>query len=56
MEYEIAKLKAKEADIVITPDVGVLKVLDFYHRKEAITKGFQATKRILPNIRKLIKF
>jgi len=56
MEYEIAKLKAKEADIVITPEVGNLKVLDFYHRKEAITKGFQATKRILPNIRKLIKF
>ena len=55
MEYEIAKLKAKEADIVITPDVGILKVLDFYHRKEAITKGLEATKRMLPNIHKLIK-
>lgn len=54
MEYEIAKLKAKEADIVITPDVGILKVLDFYHRKEAITKGFEAAKRMLPNIHKLI--
>jgi len=55
MEYEIAKLKAKEADIVITPDVGILKVLDFYHRKEAIIKGFEAAKKVLPNIRKLIK-
>ena len=55
MEYEIAKLKAKEADIVITPDVGSLKVLDFYHRKEAIAKGFEATKRMLPNMHKLIK-
>lgn len=56
MEYEIAKLKAEEADIVITPDVGILKVLDFYHRKEAITKGFEAAKRMLPNIHKLIKY
>jgi len=55
MEYEIAKLKAKEADVVITPDVGNLKVLEFYQRKEAIVKGFEAAKRVLPNIRKSIK-
>jgi len=54
MEYEIAKLKAKEADIVITPDASNLKVLDFYQRKEVIIKGFEATKKVLPKIRKLI--
>ncbi len=55
MEHEIAKLKAKEADIVITPNVSNLKVLDFYQRKETIMKGFEAAKKMLPNIRKLIK-
>jgi len=55
MEYEIAKLKAKEADIVITPNVSNLKVLDFYQRKEVIIKGFEAAKRVLPNIRKSVK-
>ena len=55
MEYEIAKLKAKEADIVITPNVSNLKTLDFYQRKEAIVKGFEAAKKMFPNIRKLIK-
>jgi NTE family protein len=55
MEYEIAKLRTKEADVVITPDVGNLAALEFYRGKEPISEGYKATKEAMPNIRKLIK-
>ncbi|MDP8216198.1 MAG: patatin-like phospholipase family protein [Candidatus Kaelpia imicola] len=44
MEYEIAKAKIKEADIIITPDVQQIAVLDFYRGREAIAKGYKAAR------------
>ena len=47
MEYEIAKSKIKEADIVITPDTSYIAALDFYRGKEAIVEGYRAAKDTL---------
>lgn len=47
MEYEIAKSKIKEADIVITPNTGQIATLEFYRGKEAIAKGYKAAKDAL---------
>ena len=47
MEYEIAKSKIKEADVIITPDIGDIAALEFYRGKEAILKGYKAAKDIL---------
>ena len=55
MEYEIAKLKVKEADVVITPNVGYLAALEFYRGMEVISNGYEAAMKVMPNIRKLIK-
>jgi len=44
MEYEIAKLKLKEADVVITPDTGNIEALEFYRGREAIREGYKAAK------------
>ena len=45
MEYEIAKLKIKEADLVITPNTRHIASLEFYRGKEAIFEGYKAAKR-----------
>ena len=47
MEYEIAKLKIKDADIVITPDVSRIVSLEFHRGKEAIEEGYKKTKEII---------
>ncbi|MCK5082477.1 MAG: patatin family protein, partial [Candidatus Omnitrophica bacterium] len=47
MEYEIAKLKIKGADIVITPDVSRIVSLEFHRGKEAIEEGYKKAKEIV---------
>ncbi len=47
MEHEIAKLKIKSADIVITPDVSHIVALEFHRGKEAIEEGYKKTKEII---------
>ena len=47
MEYEIAKLKVKKADIIITPDTRHIAALEFYRGKEAIAEGYKAAKDTL---------
>lgn len=56
MEYEIAKSKVKEADVIITPDTVHIAALEFYRGKEAISKGYEAAKNMnmLQNMRELI--
>lgn len=44
MEYEIAKSKIKEADIIITPDTGHIAALEFFRGREAIEEGYKAAK------------
>lgn len=48
MEYEIAKLKEKDAEIIITPDVKYIAALEFYRGKEAIGEGYKAAKDAIP--------
>jgi NTE family protein len=50
MEYEIVRLSAKSADIVITPDVSHIGTFEFYRGEEAIAQGYKATKDILPGL------
>ena len=47
MEYEIAKSKMKEADVIITPNTGHIAALEFYRAKEAIAEGYKAAKAAL---------
>ena len=54
MQYEKIKRSAKLADIVINPDVSNIGTFDFYRAHEAITRGYEATKEILPEIREMI--
>ncbi len=42
-------------EIVITPDVTEIGVLDFHKSKEGIEAGYKATKEKLPEIKKLLK-
>lgn len=47
MEYEIVKLKAQEADVMITPEVGNIATLEFYRGEETILEGYKAAKEAL---------
>ena len=54
MEYEIAQIKIKEADVIITPDTAGIAALEFYRGEEVISKGYEAVKNVLPHIQKLM--
>jgi len=51
MGAEIAKLRAAEADVVITPEVGEVAYDDFSRKKALIEAGEAAARRALPAIR-----
>jgi len=55
MENEILTLRLKEdkPDILISPEVGFLKPLEYYRAKEAILAGERVTKDALPEIQQL---
>jgi len=40
MGYQIVKLKLKEADVVISPEVAHIALLEFYRAKEAVDAGY----------------
>lgn len=50
MEYEIAKLKAKGADVLVNPEVADVGVLEFHRGKEVISAGYKAIKDIIPTL------
>ncbi len=54
MEYEIAKSKIQGADIVMTPNIEYLAALEFHRGMEAISEGYEAAMKAIPDIRKLI--
>ena len=56
MENEILSLRLKEdkPDVLISPDVGFLKPLEYYRAKEAISAGERATKDALPEIKQML--
>jgi len=55
MEYEIARLKIKEANVVISPNTGYIAALEFYRGTEAVSEGYKAAMKAIPDIRKLIR-
>lgn len=54
MSAEIGACRAKEADVVITPDAGGVAFDDFSQKKRLIEAGEAATRRALPAIRAAI--
>jgi NTE family protein len=45
MEYAFVKSKIRQADITISPDIRNLNMLDFFHGREVIAKGYEAASR-----------
>ncbi len=54
MSAEIGRLRAREADVVITPDVGDVAYDDFTQKKRLIEAGEAAARQALPAIRAAI--
>lgn len=54
MSAEIGRLRAREADVVITPDVGDVAYDDFTQKKRLIAAGEDAAREALPLIRAAI--
>ncbi|MEA3305426.1 MAG: patatin-like phospholipase family protein, partial [Candidatus Omnitrophota bacterium] len=50
MEYTILKSKMKRADITISPDIRNLNMLDFFHGKEVVAKGYEAASKKLSKL------
>jgi NTE family protein len=55
MSAEIADLRSKEADVVVTPDVGDVRYDDFTQKKRLIEAGENAAREALPAIRIAIR-
>ena len=55
MFNENTKYKKKDADVLITPAVGDVGMLDFTQKKRCMQAGIQATQRAMPEIRKKIE-
>jgi NTE family protein len=54
MSAEIARLRAREADVVVSPDVGDVAYDDFSQKKRLIAAGEEAARKALPAIRAAI--
>ncbi len=54
MEHKMAVLALKKADVIISPDVSDISVLEFHKGTEAVSEGCKATLDALPKIKKLI--
>jgi len=52
---ENTKLKKKDADVLITPAVGNVAMLDFTQKKRCMQAGIEAAQRAIPEIRKKIE-
>jgi len=55
MEYELSKLAAKSADIIITPDVSHIVTFGFHKGEEAISQRYKVTQAILPELQEKIR-
>jgi NTE family protein len=54
MAAEIGNLRAREADVVISPDVGRIRYNDFSQKKKLIEAGEAAARAAIPSIRAAI--
>jgi NTE family protein len=55
MFNENVKYKKKEADVLISPAVGSVGMLDFTQKKRCMQAGIEATQKSMPDIRKAIE-
>jgi NTE family protein len=55
MFNENVRYKKKEADVLITPHVGSVAMLDFTQKKRCMQAGIEATQKAMPEIRKKIE-
>jgi len=55
MQSEISRFRAKEADVVIYPDVGSLGFSNFSQKKQLMEAGEEAARRALPAIKAAIE-
>jgi len=49
------QIQIASPEVVITPDVENIGVLDFHKSREGIEAGYEATKKMFPKIKKLLK-
>ena len=54
MSSENAKYTRKNADVLITPAVGDVGMLDFGQKKRCMQAGIEATQKAMPDIKKKI--
>lgn len=54
MEYEITKARTLKADVVITPDVSHIGAFEFHRGEEAILAGYEAARKALPKLHRLV--
>jgi NTE family protein len=52
---ELARMKLRDADVVLTPKVGTTRVFDFERKKELMSAGVAAARESLPAIREAIR-
>lgn len=50
MEYTFVRSKIRQADITISPDIRNLNMMDFFHGKEVIAKGYEAASKRLSRL------
>jgi NTE family protein len=55
MFNENVRYKKKEADVLITPHVGSVAMLDFTQKKRCMQAGIEATQKAMPEIRKKLE-
>ncbi|MFH1715395.1 MAG: patatin-like phospholipase family protein [Elusimicrobiota bacterium] len=55
MSKKIDEYKLRDADVVISPEVGDVGMTDFSKKKESMIAGMKAAKKALQQIRKLVK-
>jgi len=55
MRVTRSRLAGEPADVVISPRLGYMRVLDYHHADEAIAEGIEMTKVMIPLIRHLLK-
>lgn len=55
MFSENVKYKKKDADVLITPAIGDVAMLDFTKKKRCMQAGMEATQKVMPDIKKAIE-
>ncbi len=55
MNAKITRYKMKEIDVLIEPEVGGVKMMDFSQKKKCMAAGIKATKEAIPKIKSILK-